>query len=229
MEITELPREECEKQTADTIALSLNEIITKKGQAVFGICGGRSVENIFRHLLEKEIPWKQVNIFMVDERCVSLHSTDSNYRLAYNTFIQKLIEQNKLPQENAHPFIYEEGQAVGSLRRYTTQLAQYGGVFDLVLLSAGEDGHVAALYPKHRSITNETKDFFIMKDSPKPPKERMTASRKLLQTASHAILLFFGKEKQKALDKFNSSIRIEECPAKLTNTIANLYVFHAQD
>ncbi len=229
MHIIESSRAECEHKAAETIAMKLNEIVSKKGRAVFGICGGTSVENIFRLLLTMEINWNQVHIFLVDERCVSLHSTDSNYRLAYNAFIKTLEEQHKLSQENVHPFIYEEGQTVGSLRKYTTKLAHFGGTFDLILLSSGEDGHVAALYPKHRSITNETKDFFIMKDSPKPPKERMTASRKLLQTASVALLLFFGKEKQKAFEKFNTPIKIEECPVKLVQVIPDVHIFRSLD
>ena len=169
--------------------------------------------------------WSKVHIFLVDERCVSLNSLESNYRLAYNAFMKQLIESNKLAKDNAHAFIYDEANAVKSLRKYNTELNEVGGKFDIILLSSGEDGHVAALYPRHRSITNEASGFFSLNDSPKPPKLRMTSSRKLLQKSSAAILLFFGKEKEKAYERFSSqNTSIQDCPAKLITSLNDIYV-----
>ena len=178
--------EVCEQRAAEIIAKKLNEIATSKGHVVFGIPGERSVEGVFKNLLEKEIDWQKVHIFMVDEKCVSLNSLESNYRLAYNSFIKQLIESRKMPGENACPFIYEEGNAYKSLRSYDNALAKFGRRFDLVLLSSGEDGHIAALYPNHRSVTNEANAFFLMNDSPKPPKNRITASTDINTIATYS-------------------------------------------
>jgi 6-phosphogluconolactonase/glucosamine-6-phosphate isomerase/deaminase len=57
----------------------------------------------------------------------------------------------------------------------------------------------------------------------------MTASRKLLQTASVALLLFFGKEKQKAFEKFNTPIKVEDCPVKLVQVIPDVHIFRSLD
>lgn len=225
MNILESSREECEVKAAEIITSKLNETVKEKGKAIFGICGGTSVEGIFRKLLRFEVDWQKVHIFMVDERCVSLHSTDSNYWLAYNAFIKELMESHKISEENVHPFVYDAAQAVGSLRRYNSAFQNRGGKFDIILLSSGEDCHIAALYPKHRSITNETKEFFVMKDSPKPPKERMTSPRKMIQESKSAVLLFFGKQKRQAFENFKSDVKIEECPAKLASLIPDSYVF----
>jgi len=226
MNVIQSSKIECEMQAAEIIAQKLNELASKKEHVVFGICGGTSVKGIFSHLLNKEIQWNKIHIFMVDERCVSLNSLESNYKLAYDTFIHRLIEQYKLPQENAHPFIYDSTNAYSGLKKYENIIAKFNRKFDLILLSAGEDGHVAALYPNHRSISNESTTFFMMNDSPKPPKDRMTSSRKLLQTAQVAILLFFGQGKQQAFEKFNNSTtQVKDCPAKLITSIPESYVF----
>jgi len=68
----------------------------------------------------------------------------------------------------------------------------------VVLLSSGEDDHIASLFPNHETI-KYNKDFFIStKTSPKPPKNRMSSSRKLLSKTKVSILLFFSKSKKQA-------------------------------
>ncbi|RLG14839.1 MAG: glucose-6-phosphate dehydrogenase, partial [Candidatus Nanohalarchaeota archaeon] len=97
--------------------------------------------------------------------------------------------------------------------------------FDIVLLGAGEDGHVAALFPQHHSIRHEGEEYFTMPDSPKPPVERLTASKKMLEGADTAIALFLGEGKRQALQNFkNPELSTLECPAKLIRNAAYPYV-----
>ena len=92
-------------------------------------------------------------------------------------------------------------------------------------MSSGEDGHVAALYPNHHSIRNDSDFFLSMRDSPKPPKDRMTMSRKLLTKSKIVILLFFGEIKEDAYRKFlDGNIDVDSCPAKLVLSIKDSYV-----
>lgn len=225
--IIEAPRNECEKKAAETIAYLLNKSVAERGKAVFGMCGGRSVGAIFSHLREKPVSWKHVHIMMIDERCVTLNSLESNYRLAHETFINPLVASKKLPVDNAHPFVYDETHAIKAILKYQSTLDALGG-FDVILTSSGEDGHIAALYPKHNSIRKENTGFFLMTDAPKPPAKRMTASRKLLLKARAGIIVFFGKEKEKAWSLFNDSAKtIIDCPAKLITHLPESHVFHA--
>jgi len=70
--------------------------------------------------------------------------------------------------------------------------------FDLILISSGEDGHVAALFPNHHSVRKQAEYFLTMNDSPKPPPERMTASLSLLKRSTIALVLFYGEGKKDA-------------------------------
>jgi len=46
--------------------------------------------------------------------------------------------------------------------------------FDVVLLSMGEDGHIASLFPNH--VYPEEQMVIVEQGSPKPPKERISMS-----------------------------------------------------
>lgn len=229
MNTVEETRSRCEEIAAKTIADKINELAKTK-EVVLGIPGGTSVTGIFTELLKQQIEWKKVHIFMVDERCVSLNSLESNYRQAYNLFIKQLIEDKKLPENNAHPFIYDPEQAPSSIKKYDATLEKFGRKFDVILVSSGADGHIAALFPKHNSVITENTTFFLMNNSPKPPAKRMSAPRKLLQTAKFGVLVFFGKDKQQAFENFNDTkLSIIDCPAKLVSTISESLVFKSTD
>lgn len=213
-------KEDCDKKVANLIRDSILKLLQKKQQVVLGLVGGRSVSGIYQELKKKSIPWGQVQIFMVDERMVAITDKESNFQLISENLTKELIKKGVLPTENVHPFDYKRG-----INNYREQLNHYGGRYDFLLLSSGEDGHVGALYPNHHSIKDKSEFFLTMKDSPKPPKERMTASLSLLKKSDIMIVLFYGKEKRTVYELFNNDeLTITDCPAKLVNEIKEGYV-----
>jgi len=184
----------------------------------FAFCGGRSVSGIFAELLKNNINWTRIHFYLVDERMVQPDHKDSNYKLAYDTFLSKLLEDGKITDNQLHPFRMDEG-----LDSYEKNLVDHGGCYDIVLLSAGEDGHIGALYPNHHSIEDDSMFYIEMQDSPKPPPDRMSMSRKLLLASGFALLLFLGNGKMPALEKYKDpAVEYKECPAKLVK-----YIDHA--
>lgn len=225
--VVETSREECVKQAAQTIAEKIRSIATNKPHVILGLTTGVEIEDVYKHLLHQDAPWKKVHIFMVDERCVSLNSLQSNYRSLSSTFIEPLIKEKKLPEANAHPFIYNSINAIGGIKKYDTEFSHHNRKFDLIVLNAGTDGHVAALFPAHRSVINEAAGFFLMDDAPQPPPKRMTASRNLLSKSQTGFLFFLGKGKKEAWRRFNDEMYdIKKCPAKLIKELAESYVFY---
>lgn len=197
-------KEILEKRAANLIIKQIKKL-KKQEKIVLGIPGGRSVSGIFKLL--KNLP-QNVHIFLVDERRVPTTNKQSNYNLARKYF----------PKENLHPYSYNR-----ELKDYENDLKAHGGKFDIILLSSGEDCHVAGLFPNY-TIKNSSNQFIEFDNSPKPPKRRMSASRKLLQKSNMAILLFFGESKEKAYKKFKSKVSATKCPAKLVNNIKESYV-----
>ncbi len=228
MHLTTDSRENCETHIAKLLAQKLHEIVKQRGHVVLGLSGEKDLAGIYHKLSLEDVPWKQVHIFLTDERCVSFHSLESNYKLIYDSLVQKLIHEKKLPESNVHPLVYNEAHAIKAILKYNQTLEGLGN-FDILCASAGEDGHIAALFPNHHSIQKENRDFFMYKDAPKLPSARMTASRKLLLKARIGIL-FFGKEKEKVWHTFNDTTKtVIQCPVKLIAQLPEAHIFRSNE
>ncbi len=222
MEIINGSQEALEEEAVGIIASELEEVIFEKEKAILALCGGRSVKGIFEKLRKQDIEWSKVHFFLVDERYAPLNHKNSNYKLLYENLLKYLLEEGKITDENIHSFNHKK-----TPKEYTKKLEKHGDEFDVLLLSSGEDGHIAALYPNHHSIKNNTRGFLELKDSPKPPEHRLTASRKLIESSKHCLLLFFGENKRDAYDKFlDKNISVEESPNKAVRNIKKLFVLN---
>lgn len=217
MSLRRIPdRRALDEAAADWIAGRLSRLAAQ-APAVFAACGGRSVAGILRSLASRQaVPWHRVHCFMVDERMVAPDHEQSNFRLLRESLLDGLVEDGRLPRANIHPFVLDEAAPELGVARTANELEALGGRFHLALLSAGEDGHVAALFPNHGSVRSRAPLFLTMEDSPKPPPRRMSASRGLLLHSAAALLLFIGEGKRAALARFlDQGVDLESCPAKL--------------
>jgi len=213
------------QEIAQNIGRELMKLSAEQDDVTFAVCGGRSVTAIFEHLQTENIDWEKVQIFMVDERMVPLDHEDANYGLIQEHLIEPLLAEDKISKDQVHPFEYKNDKEDSGLAEYIEELQDFRVSLDLVLLSSGEDGHIAALYPEHHSIRNNSQFFIEMDDSPKMPPHRMTASRKLILSAQVGFLLFMGESKREAFNAFlNTDIPFEKCPAKLVNYLPRSYV-----
>jgi len=67
-----------------------------------------------------------------------------------------------------------------------------GGDFDAVVLSVGEDGHIASVFPDRPFLVE---DAFAISDSPKPPSERLSLSLSRIARTRNCIVLALGETK----------------------------------
>lgn len=215
------------KRAAQMILGKAREIAGAKGKAIIALPGGRSIAGIIEEFNNSEDDiWKKIHVFMVDERLVPIEDPESNFKLLLDSFAQNLIDKGILPKENLHPFVMDSNKEDFGTKDYYSELERHGGKYDIVLLSAGEDGHIGGLYPNHSILSKRGLAYIAMDDSPKPPKERMTSSVELVASASYAVLLFIGDAKSEALEAFNNpKIGILDCPAKLVLWIKEAVVF----
>ena len=185
---------------------------------VLGLCGGRSIVGLLSALASSPESLTafapKLQIFLVDERLVSLDHPDSNYRLLKAELFDRLISSGVIGAKQIHPFT-EDGDAVSAAERYAQLLETFGGRFDVAFLGAGEDGHVASLFPAHTVLRAEL-PFVIVEDSPKPPSRRITASAPLLAKSGLTVVMFIGDSKREAYKAFgDEEAGIEICPAKI--------------
>lgn len=71
--------------------------------------------------------------------------------------------------------------------------------FDLMLLGMGPDGHVASLFPGHPLINENQKWVTFIKDSPKPPPERITFTFPVINSSAAIALVVTGADKAGAV------------------------------
>lgn len=213
------PREALEKKAAGILAESIRQTISEKNQAVVAVPGGRSVGAILEKLENEAIDWNRVHVFMVDERLVEAGHPESNFTLVASCLA------SFVPNSSLHPFPLGTADHETACDAYSRELKSHGGRFDAVLLSAGEDGHIASLFPEHHTIHSDAPMFLTTDSAPKPPPARMSASRRLIGSSRCGILLFFGEVKEHALGLFlDDSVAIPRCPAKVIDTLPDAYV-----
>jgi 6-phosphogluconolactonase len=73
--------------------------------------------------------------------------------------------------------------------------------FDAVILSMGEDGHIASLFPGDVAALNSTESAISVDNSPKPPAERVSIGAARLANASAIYIFAVGESKRGPLQE----------------------------
>ncbi|AYE36110.1 6-phosphogluconolactonase [Borrelia turcica IST7] len=190
-----------------------------------GICGGRNIISFLNVFDENNYSLKKSHFFLVDERCVDLNSDDSNFKLLSEGFFSKMIEKNLIYSSNLHPFIYNEFDEVSSIHSYNIEFNSRFTRLDISILSVGEDGHIASLFPSRKLLFSEMEGYQYEYEAPKLPSKRISLTPKSLKLSKSCVLLFMGDEKKAALENFlNAKISLRECPAKIFDVCSRLLV-----
>ena len=165
------------------------------------ISGGHTPRRFFELLGElpqaSSLPWDRVQLFWVDERIVDADSRWSNYRLAADTFLDKVA----IPQGNIHRIPTEYGDFKAAARRYEDTIRGVFGLeagqvpeFDLIVLGVGVEGHTGSLFPNSYASL-DTEDLACVVYVLDEKLNRITLTRPVLCAASHLAVLVCGREK----------------------------------
>ncbi len=205
-----------DREAADRVSQAVEVRLSSADHAVLGVVGGRSVGGIYAALRDRALPWNRVHVFLADERLVPASSDESNWKLVRADLLTRADGGDVLPASNGHPYPFDPARPEAGIPAYDRALADLGGRFDVAILSAGEDGHTASLFPDHPSVRDDATGFVLVEDSPKPPPRRVSASRALLAHTGLGVLVFYGEEKRAALDLFLADgVRVETCPSRV--------------
>lgn len=87
-----------------------------------------------------------------------------------------------------------------SAAAYGEDLRSHGsGMFEVVLLGVGPDGHVASLFPQHPAQRITDAVAIAVHDSPKPPPDRVSLTFPALNRARQVWFLVAGADKAEAV------------------------------
>ena len=168
---------------------------------------------LFERFSGQDIPWQQIVITLVDERCVEPTTTDSNEHL-----IRTHLLQNRAAAATFIGMKNSAATAGAGEAEYEQQLRQVPRPFDVLILGMGSDGHTASLFPgaeKLAKATNMESGRTCMGIAPlTAPHERMTLTLPAILDSRQIYLHITGQNKDDVLQTALTKGPIEEMPIR---------------
>ncbi|KAF5732442.1 6-phosphogluconolactonase 4 chloroplastic [Tripterygium wilfordii] len=215
----------------------LSDKFTKERGSFTVVLSGGSLIQSLRKLVEPpyidSIEWSKWHVFWVDERVVPKDHADSNYKLAFDGFLRQV----PILPGNVYA-INDALSAEDAAEDYETCLkhlvhckvldAAGNGFpkFDLMLLGMGPDGHVASLFPGHPLVKENEKWVTFIKDSPKPPPERITFTFPVINSSAYIALVVCGADTAEPVHKaLRGSDDFDKLPVEMVSPEVELTWF----
>jgi len=150
-----------------------------------------------------------LHVWFSDERCVGFDDPDRTDRILIAEF--GLTKSHIVFHSVEDLPDFDE-----SAKRYATELSLELGTreFDAVVLSMGEDGHIASLFPglfdpKVAALA------IAVHNSPKLPPKRVSISLSRLAQGRHIFIFVLGQEKAEAFKALSDENQIQKPPVLL--------------
>lgn len=218
-------RDELIDAAASAIAEQLREAVDARGIARVVLTGGTvgipTAARLASALQAAEVPADAIEVWWGDERFVESDSDERNDVAVLGSFVQAL----GLPEHHVHRMpSTSSGMGLDEAAAwYGQQLDAAGGdvpfhtrgqaFFDVLMLGVGPDGHVASLFPQHPDQKETTLTAAPVRNSPKPPAERISLTWPAVNSSRHVALFAAGAEKAEAVARAHGEIDPWACPA----------------
>jgi 6-phosphogluconolactonase len=198
--------EDLAHRAAQWFVSAAREAIGSRGVFHTALSGGQTPKRFFQLLgtasESRSLPWERIHVFWVDERYVPPDSEASNYRLAAETFLDKV----DIPPANVHRIPTEYEDINDAAHAYERTIRAVFGLegprmpeFDLIVLGMGGDGHTGSLFPNSYA-TFDTEDLasavYVLNDK---TLNRVTLTHPVLLAARRLVVLVSGREKARTL------------------------------
>ena len=189
---------------ADSLAQEILNIaeqsIRQNGCFNIVLTGGKSALNLYIILSKSNSDWDKWHIYIGDERYFTKNHKNRNDQVIREIW----LDNSTISKNNIH-FIQAELGLIEAQKEYEKVLKKIDK-FDVVLLSMGEDGHIASLFPNH--LYSEEQMVVVERNSPKPPKERISMSYQQLNKTHYVFKLIVGESKQKAVILLGQNVNL---------------------
>lgn len=135
------------------------------------------------------------HVFYADERHVPLDDPESNHAATLEGL--RAAPWWKATLHPINPTLALEACAAAYQAEVEGCVTR--GVFDLVLLGMGPDGHTASLFPGHPLLLHPTPGVVAISDSPKPPPCRVTLTLPTINASRAVAFVALGEGKAQKL------------------------------
>ena len=191
---------------ADTAIERLCELIVEAAPSSLVLTGGTTAgaayELLASHAWRERLDWSQVTLYFGDERRVPPDDPGSCYRLVAGTLLTGVRPAAVERMRGEEP----DGDAEAD--RYASLLPER---FAVTLLSMGEDGHCASLFPGSPQL-EERERLCTTGLAPYAPYERITLTLPALDRSRLVLILALGERKREALARIRAG---EQLPSAM--------------
>lgn len=209
---------------AGRVLATLADAQQRRGRAALALTAGSVMEASWRAIAtsaaRNSVDWSLVDVFWADERFVPAGSSDRNDGPADTI----LFDHAPFAAARRFPMPASDGLYTGldaAAGHYAAQLhsarrlddADAVPSFDVVLLGLGPDGHCASLFPDHPGVYDDSGPVIAVRNSPKPPPERISLSFAGLAAANEIWFVASGAGKAEAVAKAHSGAPREQVPS----------------
>lgn len=192
---------------ADQVAADFYDLLLvqqlRAGRIHLCLTGGRVSTMVLQAIQNRSagsgIIWDRTDWWWGDERYLLRSSPQRNEAQARVTLLDSLpIRQNQIHPMPATDDL--DGDIDRAADQYTHEVQQMVvDGFDLVFLSIGEDGHIASLFPGQPQSDSIRTAALSIRNSPKPPPDRISLTIPMLTRTRNLWLLAAGDQKAKAV------------------------------
>lgn len=203
-------RSDVEVRVADQLLNEIELALSSRGRADVVVTGGTVGIGVLAAVLRNhrvhDVDWAQVHVWWGDERFVPDGHADRNDRQAH----EALLDHIAIPVGNLHPFPTDSGQSIETARdTFLTDNPDGFPQIDVALNGIGPDGHAASLFPGRDH--GDSDDVIAVRDSPKPPADRLSFTFGVLNRSRHVWIVASGADKADAVRRI-----AENSPTSIT-------------
>lgn len=205
---------------AHQLESTLRELLAEKPEVHVVLTGGSVGIDVLSALGDSpsthELDWSRVHVWWGDERWLRSGDDERNDRQADDALLSRV----GLLAEHIHRFAADDG-AVSldeAAVQYAEELAAHAPEgsatpeFDILLLGVGPDGHVASLFPDRAGVRDRHVSVVAVRESPKPPPERLSLTITSIRRARRVWLALSGADKASALSLALSGANTVQVP-----------------
>jgi len=190
--------EEFYQTATEDVVMSIKETLREYDECRIGLTGGKTPIKLYENLAKEKLPWDKIKLIQLDERQVPSDHPESNLRMLRQTLLNKI----SIPPENVITFdtsLPPESAAKDMARKIINESTRRFPIFDLLILGAGADGHIASLFEGQEAMECNLYASVAYAIG-YPIEERLSVCLMALKSTRQALLLLKGEDKRPVVD-----------------------------
>lgn len=196
------------KSLCENIVQAIEILALTQEFITIGLSGGSLITQLsdelpkYRQRIDPYIT--KLKLLFCDERFVPLDHDDSTF---FGFSKKNFFKNLNIPSENVFPIKADSENVQECAVTYEKLIKKFlnsNNGFDILLLGIGPDGHTCSLFPEHQSFIEGSKSHFLVmpvRDSPKPPPERVTLTLPFINNSSYLFFCAVGESKSSILKR----------------------------